>query len=440
MAAEVLSPLPPTVSDDPKTVAQDLAKAMRELAESRRKGEDNPGHPEKVKNVTDLMKEALKQGLVQESDLMTLLDPSPAYEPPPAPPPALPQEEEEAKPIPPKHRGVPWKRLLLLGLLIVYGAGILLGATNRVDLNWRPPPPPGVQFRDPHNGNPVPPGPGKQQQQSSNSNNNASSSSSSSTFASLPGMLLWPISVPFRWVYTHLTADSTKAEKERALVVFPMVDTLSAEECILVRPEDLKSGNGRLMGNTVGHQELRTSMIYHMSNRRLSGMCAQHVGLPACYCILDMKHKYRNSTLVTSPEDYIELFNPRIIGISRNKIVQVQERNIFCAKQYFAKRFEAITVEYLDGNGNLWERDFNGTHSFNLQHAAEIHRGIRTCMDDAADLLLLLMRGRLGGGPERDSFERQMLFSNTEVHRNERPSVPQALPTPILPRIEEESK
>ena len=92
-------------------------------------------------------------------------------------------------------------------------------------------------------------------------------------------------------------------------------------------------------------------------------------------------------------------------------------------------------MEYLDGSGNMWERDLNGTHSFNMQHAVEIHRGMRTCMDDAADLLLLLMRGRLGGGPESDKFERQMLFSNTETHRTERPPTPKALPAVPIPKL-----
>jgi len=408
---------------DAKSLAQELAKAMKEVIETRKTETEDP---KKASDLIRLLKLAEKVGLISAEGMCNPESseseaPAPETLLPPSSPSAIKLASEEAHP----SRPIPWTRLLIVLLILGYFSVAILGAVGWVDVGWRNSPPGGVRFIDPHNGKVVDNVP---------LNSAGGNTTSSSGFLS---NVLWPLPLGWRGV-NSLLSGLNRQKPEPTLVVFPMVDTLTAEQCILARPEDLKiDASGRLMGGSINHHELRTSLLYHIGRKHLSGMCAQHVGVPVCYCVLDMRHKMRNQTVVQAPEDqeYLELFNPRIIGVSRNKIRQVHERNIFCSKQYFAKRFEAITVEYLDGVGNLWERDFNGTHSFNLQHAAEIHRGMRTCMDNSADLLMLLLRGRLGGGPENDPFERQMLFTNTETHRTERPSVPKALPAPPVPVI-----
>ncbi len=232
--------------------------------------------------------------------------------------------------------------------------------------------------------------------------------------------LMWPVHV---WNKPRKAKDSTAA-----VVVFPFVESINSEECTFVKPDEIT--HGQLMGGTVALSELRTSLMYHLSTKRFTAVCAQHVGIPTCYCVLDMRKK--NNT--RSEEDYIELFNPTIIGFSRNAIMQVQEKNAFCKEAYWTKRFEAIAVAFLDSEGNEWERDFRGVHSYNLQHAAEIHRGLRTCLDDSSDLLIQLLRGRLGGSPERSSFERQMLFADAESWRTSRPPLPSPAPVVPLPK------
>jgi len=259
------------------------------------------------------------------------------------------------------------------------------------------------------------------------------------------GRVRWVSNVVL-WPYQWWTRERYREEREQnAVVVYPLVDSINTEECILVTPEEARSG--KMFGGRVPLIEVRTSLLYHLASKRITAACAQHIGVPACYCILDMRmHPDGGKANLTyagsksfmdlfQPGDYLEVFNPNIIGFSRNRILQVQEKNVFCQKPYFTKRFEAITVEFLDASGNIWERDFRSVHSFNLQHAAEIHRGIRSCLDNSADLLMQILRGRIGGSNERPAFERQMLFSDPESHRNYRPPLPSPGPVAALPKI-----
>lgn len=249
--------------------------------------------------------------------------------------------------------------------------------------------------------------------------------------------LLWPV----EW----WNRDKLAEEKDRrAVVVHPLVDSLNSGECIAVTPDEIHSG--KLLGGRVSLIEIRTSLLYHLASKRITAVCAQHIGVLACYCVLDMRFPdgaKQNTTLAGSrtfmdlfrPGDYLEIFNPTIVGLSRNRALQVQEKNVFCQKSYFAKRFETIAVEFLDSNGDLWERNFRGVHSFNLQHAAEIQRGISGCRDSAADELIQLMRSRAGGSQERSAFERAMLFTDTDAYRDSRPAPPKPRTPVALPKI-----
>jgi peptide deformylase len=282
---------------------------------------------------------------------------------------------------------------------------------------------------------------------SDNSGSTASTESSNRRLLSAR-RLLWPLQLIARRLGNGNAEEDTKHAREKnAIVIYPLVDSIGAEECLMVTPDEVQLG--RVLGGSIPLVELRTSLLYHLASKRITAACAQHIGVPVCYCILDMrrhegssKHPstslpahMRNFVDLFQPGDYLELFNPKIIGFSRNRIMQVQERNVFCKKTYFTKRFEAVTVEFLDNEGRVWERDFHGIHAFNLQHVAEVHRGMRSCLDDSADLLVQLIRGRIGGSGERSAFERAMLFADPDSFRNQRPSAPLpkvASPTPAL--------
>jgi peptide deformylase len=425
------------VLKSPQELVAELTAAITAVTTSRKEehDRDNPrGHAEKLMQMSKAANLAKEKGVLSEAQFETLL-----YSISPTLAPEVP-EQEPAPAIPPPTP-IPWKRLIWATVITVYLVVMILGATGKVDVSWRVAPPPGVKFVDPHNGAVLADAP-----QSEDPN-----ATQSGTLEHLQSLLFWPAPIVARLLRAS-RGKIPKDQEEKAIVVYQMAESLTSEECIMITPEQIEKG--KMMDDTVRHEVLRTSLLYHIASKKLTGICAQHVGVPVCYCVLDMRFRHRklpptNSTIAEpaapavpflqrfqDTNDYLELFNPRVIGVSRNRIVQVHEKNVFCKNPFFAKRFEAISVEYLDHTGTLWERDFNGTHSFNLQHAMEIHRGLSTCMDDSADHLMLMMRGRIGGSPERDGFEKQMLMSNTDAHRSDRPAPPKALPAAPLPKVQ----
>lgn len=268
------------------------------------------------------------------------------------------------------------------------------------------------------------------------------SSSSSADAASSPSRIqeLWT------WPITILLSTRAAHDPQAPVIVYHLQDSITSETCLRVAPEHIRSGYS--LGGKVLLHDLRTSLLYHMASRGDNAICAQHVGVPLCYCILDTKHVAANGSVLQRPlaarrsfaetyqdgkDHYIELFNHRITGLSRNRLMLVQEKNVMCKTQYWAKRFATVYVEYLDANGDLYEKLFNGTHAYNLQHATEIHHGLRTCSDETADALLKLLRGRLTAPGDDES--QAMLLTSPEVHRNYAPPLAAPLPTPKLPSV-----
>lgn len=259
-----------------------------------------------------------------------------------------------------------------------------------------------------------------------------------SEHGSLVDAWIWP------WQFLF---GSPRHDASSPVIAYRLHDTITSETCLRASPNDIR--NGRLLGGKVLLHDLRTSLLWHMATSGYTAICAQHVGVPACYCLLDTRRvtpdgkvKPRQSDPTRSFTDafrstdgghYMELFNPRITGLSRNRLMLVQEKNVMCQQSYWAKRFASVYVEYVDSNGDLYEKLFNGTHSYNMQHVTEIHHGMSTCSDDSADALLKLVRGRLSS-PD-DGEAQAMLFTSPELHRNYHPAVASPLPAPRLPDV-----
>lgn len=211
------------------------------------------------------------------------------------------------------------------------------------------------------------------------------------------------------------------APPPRTVIVYPLLERPRNEECVPLTPDEIRAGS--FLGGKHQLVDVSTSMLYHMRARGLSGICAQHVGVPACYCALDLtratpsglrlparslRHPApdqatRNSDEVTrnlnAAERYLEdevlhLFDPQIVGASR-RLVVTSEANAYCPERHSSKRHESVYASFYDRRGEPYEMLFNGTHSINVQHALEIHAGQVRCEDDAEHLLQRAILSRL---------------------------------------------
>lgn len=256
--------------------------------------------------------------------------------------------------------------------------------------------------------------------------------------------------VPAGSVQTFIQYVMQQRVQQKPLVVYQMVETLNSDGCVLVLPDDLIAG--KFFGK-YHYEELRTSMLWHMVSRNYSGICAQHVGVPLCYCMLDTRrfdadgNEY--STLIASSNpgepprrltamdyvsgrDYLEMFNQEVPGESVDSISKVQEANALCKESHWRTRYDMVVVSYLrPGNPpRRFKEVFSGTHSYNIQHFFDIQHGQTGCRDDAADLL----RGRAHNPRSRTANSaRVLMFDNPTSHRTYIASPPPPSPVPELP-------
>lgn len=199
-----------------------------------------------------------------------------------------------------------------------------------------------------------------------------------------------------------------------ALVLYPLAERLSAEFCIRPTQDEIRSG--RVMRGKVQLADVRASLEYHMRTRKKSGLCAQHLGVPLCFCIFDVSavspsgiDRCKAGRCPEPMSDPLYLYNPILTGRSMTRFVLSHEKNSFCKHDYYAKRHESVMAAYLDQDGNAQEVLFNGTHSIQMQHVAEIHRGSVTCADNKIDLVARMLKERL-----EDKDARDMLYGRAE--------------------------
>jgi peptide deformylase len=226
-------------------------------------------------------------------------------------------------------------------------------------------------------------------------------------------MLVMMLAVGIGWA----TVRPSAASPPRPVIVYHMMERMQNEQCVPVTPDDIRAG--AFMEGKHQLVDVATSMLYHMASRKLSGICAQHVGVPICYCTLDLtrasptgkrlpsralRHPETSAGAASSSssssadvsrklnaaEAYLEdeilhLFDPQIVGASR-RMVLTTEANAFCRERHSARRHESVYASFYDRTGEPYELLFNGTHAINVQHALEIHAGMVSCGEDKIDL------------------------------------------------------
>lgn len=236
------------------------------------------------------------------------------------------------------------------------------------------------------------------------------------------------------WAIYYLKYLSSQGSP--TVIVYHLIENINSEKTLLITPDEIKAG--RFMDGTISYHDLKTSMLYHMREHKFTAICALHLGVPVQYCILDMMRVLANGSRLDAnvplakqwlSDDYIEeIFNPVLTGWSTNNQRMVEEKNSFCKERHFVQRFQWIWVDYLrPPQGDLCTRFFNETHSYNLQHIIQVHSGISGCLENSADHLITIARGRHF---DPSLSHNQLLWSSPELMRTTRAESPPSTPIP----------
>ena len=142
--------------------------------------------------------------------------------------------------------------------------------------------------------------------------------------------------------------------------------------CTPILPVELE--NGRFMSNTVQQQELYDSLIFHILARDEQIMCAQHVGLPLCYCVMRTEKAFDQ---YGRPQRYLELVNLQLSGITGHKQVHHKETAMECDREYWTHRHTGLLVSYLaidreDQKAVVIDREFGRQQTPLISYAMEL--------------------------------------------------------------------
>jgi hypothetical protein len=169
-----------------------------------------------------------------------------------------------------------------------------------------------------------------------------------------------------------------------------------------------------------------------------TGICAQNLGLPLCYCILrtpqassfdpyakeeepisaprgklspvdptKVKKDYWDG-LASNPvhtreaaehliaikknEHFIQMFNAEIDGISRDEILLSNESVSMCKEPYWAKRARYVWFTFLDHEGVVIQMRLMDEQAVTVQQQYEMCKGIVTCSGGGVDTILTYLK------------------------------------------------
>jgi len=142
--------------------------------------------------------------------------------------------------------------------------------------------------------------------------------------------------------------------------------------CQPLAPEDIR--NNTAFGGRTVISELRDSLLTHMYRLDVSMMCAPHVGLPLCYCVM-----YSSPGAKPRPGQrpansaYFELFNPQVVSIQSKDVRFFNETIHDCSTRHvIAERAYTVSVQFLDYKAVLEEARWSGARSALFQYGMEV--------------------------------------------------------------------
>lgn len=193
----------------------------------------------------------------------------------------------------------------------------------------------------------------------------------------------------------------------RKPVVFALRTMQPQHMCLEVSVDEIRAGTAQ--DGLADLADLRATLLYHIGDTTrsrarpahsgnvlsvadlpLQGICAVFLERhPLCYCIVNM---VRNAT---DPQNLVEMFNMRIIGISPGDTVLSTESSVLCQHTREQRRYSRVTLEWLDAEGVPRERDAVGQQAQTVQQLDDVQRGQGSCIDSNVEARLDQLIGRL---------------------------------------------
>ena len=199
-------------------------------------------------------------------------------------------------------------------------------------------------------------------------------------------------------LYSTTTTTTTTTTNALSVVTEPLLYPLtqhlrtSNRHCLSMgtRPNEQESFNFR---------DIRYSMISHMVDEQFDFICAQHIDIPLCYCILRVPsyHNYEVHTTQTTEvkrEDlFVDIFDLWIVSHppKRNRVVLNVESARFCKNHALetndgtsdgvrqAERFEYVTARFKTLDGVEYERTFSSNMAYSIQQMYDIQHNLNPC-------------------------------------------------------------
>jgi len=173
--------------------------------------------------------------------------------------------------------------------------------------------------------------------------------------------------------------------------VYALNTVVPTSRCKPVTSEDIL--NGTVNNGEIELRHILASLRYHVreSGKRnrdpIQGICARYLDRHGvCACLVNMVRNPKD------PENWMIMYNMKIVGYSRYNIVENTEKSILCANTVEARRFKEITVEWLNEEGVLRERDVRGMAAQSIQQLDVVQRGRGSCQDSNVEAQMAILR------------------------------------------------
>jgi hypothetical protein len=129
---------------------------------------------------------------------------------------------------------------------------------------------------------------------------------------------------------------------------------------------------------TMHVEEIRASMARHLMESDFDYICAQHIDVQACMCIMQVDGQL------------VDVVNLRITGVSSNNVVRNRESSLFCPNSMAiinVRRYESVYASMeVPSTGERFERWYSGKVAYSLQQIFEVQIGLSPCRDNLDEL------------------------------------------------------
>jgi len=140
--------------------------------------------------------------------------------------------------------------------------------------------------------------------------------------------------------------------------------------CQVIAGDEIRGGS--TLDGAVLLAQLRDDLLVHLHATDLPLLCAQHVGLPLCYCVKRTYPLAPNVGPKPPRNAYEELFNPSLYYYKDHLLHKSHEQPLECEHDYWTDRFDVVGLEYQDSAGDVAKVKFDGPEGDVVQYALEV--------------------------------------------------------------------